>query len=60
MFRRRGWSEAEYQDWSMRQLQAGTAFAMPSQWEGEPMMRFAIVNPRTTLAMLDEILDTLG
>ncbi|HBX79094.1 MAG TPA: aspartate aminotransferase family protein [Acidimicrobiaceae bacterium] len=60
MFRRRGWSEAEYQDWSMRQLEAGTAFAMPSQWEGEPMMRFAIVNPRTTLAMLDEILDTLG
>jgi L-2,4-diaminobutyrate decarboxylase len=58
-FKRIGWTVADYARWSDRLLQAQIAFVMPSAHHGEPILRFAVVNPRTTEADLAEILATL-
>ena len=59
VFRRRGWTAEQYQAWSDDQLYSGRSFVVPSTWNGETVLRMCIVNPRTTPAMLAEILDTL-
>jgi glutamate/tyrosine decarboxylase-like PLP-dependent enzyme len=59
-FRRTGWSAADYRAWSDRMLAEGTAFCVPTTFEGEPAMRLCIVNPRTTVADLAVIIDTLA
>ena len=35
LFRRTGWNAAEYQAWSDRLLDEGTAFVTPTSWNGE-------------------------
>jgi L-2,4-diaminobutyrate decarboxylase len=59
MFRRLGWSAADYRAWSDRQLATGLTLTVPSTWRGETVLRFCIVNPRTTSDDLAEILDTM-
>ena len=59
LFRRIGWTPAEYQSWSDRALLAGDAFAVPTAWNGETVLRFCFVNPLTTVAQVGEILDSL-
>ena len=59
MFRRRGWTRADYDHWSDRLLAAGTAFVVASRWAGEPVLRLCFVNPRTTVADVELILATL-
>lgn len=58
-FRRIGWVAADYAAWSERLLKEQIAFVTPSSHQGEPILRFAIVNPRTTETDLAEILETL-
>ena len=58
-FRRIGWVAADYAEWSARLLKEQIAFVTPSSHHGEPILRFAIVNPRTTEDDLAEILETL-
>ncbi len=48
VFRRVGWTERDYQEWSDRLLADGYAFVVPTKHEGETVTRVAIVNPRTT------------
>jgi glutamate/tyrosine decarboxylase-like PLP-dependent enzyme len=60
VFRRRGWTAEQYQQWSDRQLAEGRAFIVPSHVKGETMLRLCIVNPRTTTAQLSEVLRTLA
>ena len=60
MFRRRGWDKERYDRWSERLLAAGTAFVVPSRWQGEPVLRMCFVNPRTTIADVESILDSLA
>ncbi|MBM3827583.1 MAG: aminotransferase class V-fold PLP-dependent enzyme [Actinobacteria bacterium] len=59
VFRRVGWSQDHYRRWSDTQLHGGESFVVPSSWNGETVLRFCIVNPRTTNAHLVEILDSL-
>ena len=59
VFRRRGWTAEQYQEWSDRLLVEGKAFIVPSYLEGETILRLCIVNPRTTTAQLSEVLRTL-
>ncbi len=59
VFRRVGWTPEQYQRWSDAQLHAGQSFVVPSSWNGETVLRFCIVNPRTTNAHLVEILDSM-
>ncbi|OIQ67586.1 hypothetical protein GALL_508320 [mine drainage metagenome] len=58
-FTRKGWSALDYAKWSDRLLEEHFAFVVPSAHNGKPILRFAIVNPRTTEADLVAILDTL-
>ncbi|TDN91716.1 glutamate/tyrosine decarboxylase-like PLP-dependent enzyme [Microbacterium sp. BK668] len=60
VFRREGWSLADYQAWSDRLLDEQTAFVVPSSHAGEPVLRFAIISPLTTYELLTGILDTLA
>jgi len=59
VFRRVGWTPDQYQRWSDAQLRSGQSFVVPSSWNGETVLRFCIVNPRTTNAHLVEILDSM-
>lgn len=58
-FRRVGWTPQHYQRWSERLLRQGFAFVVPTTHDGETLTRFAIVNPRTSEADIDDILDTM-
>ncbi len=59
LFRRVGWTPEHYQSWSDRELAAGRSFVVPTTWQGEIVLRFCIVNPRTTTDDLRAILATL-
>lgn len=58
-FTRKGWVKADYQDWSDKLLEDQIGFVTPSSHEGQPILRFAIVNPWTNVDDLEKILDTL-
>lgn len=60
VFRRLGWAEADYDAWSARLLDDQRAFVTPSRHNGEPVTRFAVLNPRTTTAGLVAVLDTMA
>jgi glutamate/tyrosine decarboxylase-like PLP-dependent enzyme len=60
VFRREGWTLADYQAWSDRLLDDQHAFVVPSSHAGEPVLRFAIISPLTTFELLTSILDTLA
>lgn len=60
VFRRRGWSGEDYEAWSHRMLVSGQAFVVPTEHAGEPVLRLCIVNPRTTVADLRLVLDSLA
>jgi L-2,4-diaminobutyrate decarboxylase len=60
VFRREGWAAEDYHAWSKRLLAEGIAFVMPTTFRGEIVTRFAVVNPRTSLADLTAVLDTMA
>lgn len=60
VFRREGWTMADYQAWSDRLLDEQRAFVVPSSHAGEPVLRFAIISPLTTYDLLVDILDSLA
>ena len=59
VFRRVGWTAAEYAAWSAQQLAEGNAFVVPSSWNGETVLRYCVVNPNTTVDDLAAIIDSL-
>lgn len=59
VFERDGWTKNDYARWSARLLEDQYAFVTPSSHAGRTNARFALVNPRTTLADLTGILDTM-
>ncbi len=59
LFRRVGWTPEQYQAWSDAELAAGRSFVVPTSWRGEVVLRFCIVNPRTSEDDISDILSTL-
>ena len=59
VFRRVGWSPDDYKHWSDALLERGDGLVTPTKHEGETVLRFCIVNPRTTSDDIQLILDTL-
>ncbi len=59
LFRRIGWTLAQYQSWSDKLLLDGAAFVVPTTWAGETVLRFCFVNPLTTIVQVGEILESL-
>ncbi|MHB1614990.1 MAG: pyridoxal phosphate-dependent decarboxylase family protein [Actinomycetes bacterium] len=58
--RRLGWTPEQYYDWSARLLSANVAFVTPSTYESETITRIAVVNPRTSTADIDLVLDSMA
>ena len=59
VFRRIGWTPDDYKRWSDALLERGDGLVTPTKHEGETVLRFCIVNPRTTQDDIRLILDTL-
>jgi glutamate/tyrosine decarboxylase-like PLP-dependent enzyme len=58
-FKRKGWNKSDYQQWSDKLLEDQIGFVTPSSHNGEPILRFAIVNPWTNVDDIEKILATL-
>ena len=59
VFRRKNWTPGDYSRWSDKQLETGQSFVTPTKHKGETVLRFCIVNPRTTVQHIEEILASL-
>ena len=59
LYRRVGWSEAQYLEWSETLLRQQIAFVTPTRWEGEMVARFAFLHPDTTDELVVQILDSM-
>jgi len=59
LFRRVGWSEAQYLEWSEHLLREQVAFVTPTRWEGEMVARLAFLHPDTTDELVDQILASM-
>jgi L-2,4-diaminobutyrate decarboxylase len=59
VFRRRGWTPADYVTWAAGLRESGTAFVLPTTHEGQTVARLAIINPRTTLDDVRIVLDAM-
>jgi glutamate/tyrosine decarboxylase-like PLP-dependent enzyme len=58
-FTRKGWVAADYQKWSDQLLEDQVGFIPPSSHRGQPILRFAIVNPWTKTSDISIILERL-
>ena len=59
LFRRVGWSESQYLQWSEKLLRDQIAFVTPTRWEGEMVARLAFLHPDTSDELVDQILDSM-
>ena len=60
LFRRDGWGRDEWAAWAAGLLRDQIAFVAPSTYRGEPIGRFVFMHPRTPLAIVDELMASLG
>ena len=65
LFRRQGWTPHDYHAWSSRMLEEQRTFCVPTtvpngDGTNETVLRFCLTHPRTTLADMTSILDTLA
>jgi glutamate/tyrosine decarboxylase-like PLP-dependent enzyme len=56
LFRRPGWADEDYADWSRRLLRDQVAFVLPTRWRDETVARAVFLHPGTTLDIFDEVL----
>jgi L-2,4-diaminobutyrate decarboxylase len=59
IFERLGWDAGDYAAWSARLLDEQVAFVTPTRHAGQTCTRLAIVNPRTTVADLALVIDSM-
>ena len=59
LFRRLGWTRADYEAWGHLLLRDQTAFVAHSAWRGETVGRLVLLHPGTTTEMVDDVLATL-
>ena len=58
-FTRKGWAATDYQKWSDQLLEDQVGFIPPSSHRGQPILRFAIVNPWTKISDISILLERL-
>jgi len=59
LFRRPGWSDDQYTQWSHRLLREQIAFVTPTKWEGETIGRLAFLHPDTSDELVRDILESM-
>ena len=57
LFRRIGWTTADYRHWCEGLLADQIAFVTPSSWEGETVGRLVFLHPQTTIKMVEDVLE---
>jgi glutamate/tyrosine decarboxylase-like PLP-dependent enzyme len=60
LFRRPGWSDADYAGWSRKLLDEQTAFVLPTRWHGETVGRAVFLHPATTVDVFDDVLQAMA
>jgi aromatic-L-amino-acid/L-tryptophan decarboxylase len=60
LFRRLGWTPADYTRWADELLDDQVAFMPPSAWEGQTVARFAFLHPHTPIDLVTSILDRMA
>jgi glutamate/tyrosine decarboxylase-like PLP-dependent enzyme len=58
LFRRLGWTSADYAAWSAKLERDQIGLVIPTTWRDETVARLAFLHPNTTLEIVDEILAT--
>lgn len=58
-FERVGWSRADYEEWSLSARRRGLGLITPTKVAGRDALRFCFVNPQTTPADVDLLLDDI-
>ena len=60
VFRRMGWTAAEYSAWSdAAARRAALRSSCRRAWHGETVLRYCVVNPRTTVDDIAAIIESL-
>ena len=59
LFRRPGWTNEDYTQWSHQLLRDQVAFVTPTKWEGETIARLAFLHPDTSDELVAQILDSM-
>ncbi|HUE60094.1 MAG TPA: pyridoxal-dependent decarboxylase [Acidimicrobiales bacterium] len=59
LYRRKGWLPDDYDRWSDILVAEQIGFVTPTKWEGETVARLAFLHPHTTIAIVEEILETM-
>ena len=59
VFRRKGWTQEQYVAWGDKMFDEQIAACFSSKYRGEPVFRFAIVNPLTTFEILMDLVERL-
>jgi glutamate/tyrosine decarboxylase-like PLP-dependent enzyme len=59
VFRRKGWTQQQYDDWANKIFEQQIAACFASKYRGEPVFRFAIINPLTTVEVLMDLVERL-
>ena len=59
LYRRVGWSPEDYDRWSAQLVADQVGFVTPTKWQGETLARLAFLHPHTTLAMVEEVLESM-
>ncbi len=54
-----GWSDESYHAWSTSRAREGIALIVPTKWNGATCYRICVVNPKTSLASLQSLLDDM-
>ncbi len=60
LFRRVGWSGADYDAWSARLLRDRIALCLPTRWKGEVVARIVFLHPDCPDTFIDELLATMA
>jgi glutamate/tyrosine decarboxylase-like PLP-dependent enzyme len=60
LFRRVGWTGADYRAWSDRVLAEQVALCVPTTWKGQTVARAVFLNPRCPAEFIDELLATMA
>ena len=58
VFRRKGWTDQQYRNWSDRLAKAGELLCIPTKHNGETVLRLAFINPDTDVDLVIRFLDT--
>lgn len=64
IFRRKGWTSTDYNEWTYRNHREGIALVAPTKWrngsEKETVARFCFINPDTTEEDIELILESMA